>query len=585
MRALSLRALFIGLSAVTTVMLLLLSAAILYLQGLNAAQSEANAVRYQSYLLADELRQSSDDLTRLARTYVVTGDSKWEDQYFEVLAIRNGEQARPEYPERIVWDFEAADQSVPRSEQQVPLRTLMEQAGFTEEEFGLLNEAEANSNQLVHTETVAMNAVKGLFEDSDGNFTVEGEPDREMAVAMMHDQAYHDEKAKIMEPIDEFLGRLDTRTRAQVDRTEAQSGGWLVLIISLSLLTLILLVSGVAFAWRNLISVIGGEPSVVRRSLEALKSGDIKDPIPVSRPDSILGHAEELRQSLTRVVGALGTVSNRLTETAADLTQSGKLTRDEVAGQQGQAEQIATAMTEMSSTAVEVSRNQTEIAQLSSEVTEQSADGLRIIDHNNESIDSMRAKILEVTEAMDKLGVESESIFKIVDVISGIAEQTNLLALNAAIEAARAGEQGRGFAVVADEVRTLASRTQESTMDIQEKVTRLRDRQGEATSVMNEAASQSEQASDYADQVKEKFQRISESFQSLSDMNSQSATAAEEQQSVAADIDQNVARVSGGLAETANRAEELNTAAQLLTSLIRDIQSELEHFKLNTSKT
>lgn len=581
MRALSLRALFVGLSAATAAMMLLLSAAILYLQGLNAAQSEANAARYQSYLLADELRQSSDDLTRLARTYVVTGDSKWEDQYFQVLAIRNGEQPRPQYPERIVWDFEAAGQSVPRSNQQIPLRTLMEQAGFTEEEFALLNEAEANSNQLVYTETVAMNAVKGLFADSDGNFTVEGEADQEMAVSMMHDQAYHNEKARIMRPIDEFMARLDARTRDQVDQAETQSRRWLAVIIGLSLLTLILLLSGVVFAWRNLISVIGGEPAVVRQSLEALKSGDINAPIPVSRPDSILGHAEELRQSLARVVGSLGTVSSRLTETAAELAQSGQLTRDEVAGQQVETEQIATAMTEMSSTAAEVSRNQTEIARLSGEVTEQSADGLRIIDHNNESINSMRVKILEVTEAMDKLNVESESIFKIVDVISGIAEQTNLLALNAAIEAARAGEQGRGFAVVADEVRTLASRTQESTTDIQEKVTRLRDRQADATTVMNEAASQSEQASDYADQVKEKFQRISESFQSLSEMNSQSATAAEEQQFVAADIDQNVARVSGGLADTAGRAEDLNKSAQLLKTLIEDIQSELAHFKSN----
>jgi methyl-accepting chemotaxis protein len=166
--------------------------------------SAAEERRYQSRLLADELRQSSDDLTRLARTYVVTADKRYEDQYWEVLDIRNGKAPRPANYDRIYWDFMAADGVKPRPDgQAVPLQQLMEELGFTEEEFEKLKEAQANSDNLVRMETVAMNAVKGLFDDGLGNFSLKGEPNLEMARQLMHSREYHAEKARIMRPIDE----------------------------------------------------------------------------------------------------------------------------------------------------------------------------------------------------------------------------------------------------------------------------------------------------------------------------------------------------------------------------------------------
>lgn len=165
-------------------------------------QAEANRVtetRYQSYLLADELRQSSDDLTRLARTYVVTGDARYEQQYQDILDIRNGKKPRPAHYERIYWDFVAAGVPVPASTgPAVPLAELMRKAGFSEQEFAKLREAQANSDGLVKTEVIAMNAVKGRFDDGSGNFTKTGPPDLELARAIMHDAAYHSNKAKIM---------------------------------------------------------------------------------------------------------------------------------------------------------------------------------------------------------------------------------------------------------------------------------------------------------------------------------------------------------------------------------------------------
>ena len=128
--------------------------------------------RYQSYLLADELRQSSDDLTRMARTYVVTGDSRYKTYFQKILDIRNGKASRPEKYHGIYWDFMVATGQSPQAyTEPTPLKTLMEKAGFTTKEFGLLRETETESNQLVALETRAMNAMVGLYQNSSGEYT------------------------------------------------------------------------------------------------------------------------------------------------------------------------------------------------------------------------------------------------------------------------------------------------------------------------------------------------------------------------------------------------------------------------------
>jgi methyl-accepting chemotaxis protein len=142
----------------------------------NKAIQSAQEWRLQSSRLTDELRQSSDDLTRLARTYVVTGDPKWEKQYFEVLDIRNGKMSRPDHYDRIYWDFRAADERPAGGGQAVALQTLMKNAGISDAEFDKLKQAQANSDDLVRTETIAMNLVKGLRDDGKGQYMVQGEP-------------------------------------------------------------------------------------------------------------------------------------------------------------------------------------------------------------------------------------------------------------------------------------------------------------------------------------------------------------------------------------------------------------------------
>jgi signal transduction histidine kinase/CheY-like chemotaxis protein len=182
--------------------------------------------RYASNLLADELRQSSDDLTRMARTFAVSGDPKFERMYWEILAIRNGEAPRPRYYERIYWDFVAGDSSFV-TEYDLPtvsLRTRMTQLGFTPAELAKLADAENLSNGLVQSERIAINARKGLFRDSSGQFTVKGAPDSEAAGRLLHDANYHAAKAAIMSPVNDFFELLDSRTSDAVAAAARRAG-------------------------------------------------------------------------------------------------------------------------------------------------------------------------------------------------------------------------------------------------------------------------------------------------------------------------------------------------------------------------
>ncbi|MDJ1157747.1 methyl-accepting chemotaxis protein [Chelatococcus sp. SYSU_G07232] len=181
------------------------------------ATSEAQERKYASYLLADELRQSSDDLTRLARTYVVTGDPSYKKQYMDIVDIRDGKKARPADYHRIYWDFVAGGEASPRpAGRQAPLLTLMQEAGFTQDEFAKLDEAKARSDALIGLETEAMNLVEG--KDKAGKPLAAPDPAR--ARDLVHSRDYHVYKARIMRPIDEFFVKLEQRTQGAVEAAE-----------------------------------------------------------------------------------------------------------------------------------------------------------------------------------------------------------------------------------------------------------------------------------------------------------------------------------------------------------------------------
>lgn len=282
---------------------------------LNSAQSElerAYKTRYISYLLADELRQSSDELTRLARTYVTTGDDKYEKMYFEILDIRNGKKPRPTFYNRIYWDLVLQYGNKPRPDAETAsLKDLMKAAGFTDQEFAKLAEAQANSDGLVKTETIAMNMVKGLYDDGKGNFTVKGEPNFAKAREMMHDNQYHQYKANIMQPILVFQALLDERTQATVEDATSQVDLFTILELIAFALLFVNLVVGARIAFKlyqRMIKLIHTVQTISDRSDFSIRTdGSGSDELAdIGRAINVL--MSLLQQSIAeanRVVGAI----------------------------------------------------------------------------------------------------------------------------------------------------------------------------------------------------------------------------------------------------------------------------------------
>jgi len=171
--------------------------------------------RYNSYLLTTQLRRSSDNLTRLVRTYAATGNPMFEKQFWEVLSIRNGLSPLPVLYDRVYWDFLAVKNGTPpfTSGSNRSLKSLMEAAGFTEEEFSLLEKSQNNSDKLVDLEKIAMNAMKGKYLNDDGEFSIVGTPNQQMAIDLLHSNEYHSAKISIMTPVNQFYEKLDQRTK------------------------------------------------------------------------------------------------------------------------------------------------------------------------------------------------------------------------------------------------------------------------------------------------------------------------------------------------------------------------------------
>jgi PAS domain S-box-containing protein len=177
----------------------------------------AYIMQNKSILLADELRQSSDDLTRVARTYVITGNPMFKEQFQMILDIRNGIKPRPKNYNRIYWDFLTLKGSSPILDGDIiPLKDLMKKAGFLESELSLLYEAKKESDKLTYLETKAMNAIKGIFQDKNGNYIIKSKPDFKMAIDIMHSDEYHKAKIAIMKPIDKFFEAFEKRTNNKI---------------------------------------------------------------------------------------------------------------------------------------------------------------------------------------------------------------------------------------------------------------------------------------------------------------------------------------------------------------------------------
>ena len=360
---------------------------------------------------------------------------------------------------------------------------------------------------------------------------------------------------------------------AVFDRTQWLNVGGFVLIFGL----------GMAFALFMFGRYLFGPLGRLREDMERVTGGDLSTDV---RPEGLcevhaLGRGlaamvERLRKQVSLIQGNAA----ELASAAEELSLVTSETRAGVDRQRNETDQVATAMNEMTSTVQEVSNHAEGAAEAAREADGKTAHGRAVVEQAIERIDALAREIEQAANVIHQLEEESENITRVMDVIQGIAEQTNLLALNAAIEAARAGEQGRGFAVVADEVRTLASRTQESTHEIQQMIERLQSGAGAAVKAMMSAKEQAEETVNQAAGAGTALQEIAEATTAISDMNTQIASAAEEQAQVAEEINRSIARISEIADQTAGGSEQTAQASESLARLAAQLQSVAAQFKV-----
>ncbi len=283
-----------------------------------------------------------------------------------------------------------------------------------------------------------------------------------------------------------------------------------------------------------------------------------------------------LREQVVQIQGHAAELSSAAEELSLVTGQ----TREGVSRQREETDQVAAAMNQMSSTVTEVAGHASGAAEAARDADGKSHEGREVVARTIERIDALAGEIERAAGVIHELESESENITRVMDVIRGIAEQTNLLALNAAIEAARAGEQGRGFAVVADEVRTLASRTQESTQEIQQMIERLQSGAGSAVKVMVSAREQARETVDQAGSAGEALSAIAGATASILEMNTQIAAASEEQAKVAEEINRSISRITEVADQAMAGTEQTAQASESLARLASGLQTVVSRFRV-----
>ncbi|GAA5316038.1 MAG: methyl-accepting chemotaxis protein CtpH [Candidatus Pelagadaptatus aseana] len=334
-----------------------------------------------------------------------------------------------------------------------------------------------------------------------------------------------------------------------------------------------------AFVWFILKKTFLAPLQTLMKNIHDIADGDFSRPIVCDNEDELGKLAvdvESMREQVGNVLSAVQQTASELANASLQINEAAANIANHTGETESYTNQVSTAVDELNGTVQEVASGASNAADSAQVADDSAQEGLGMMEKTTASLSTLSGEVENVAQAMDKLEQDTASVGAVLDVIKGIAEQTNLLALNAAIEAARAGEQGRGFAVVADEVRALAQRTQESTEEIQQIIETVQNGASAAVRAMSTSKEQTLNTVELANSASASISEITNSVGSIRDMNNQIATAAEEQSYAAGEIHKNVGSMAG-LAkeahETAQRttsiANNLDGAAAQLTDLIQ----------------
>ncbi|WP_121358077.1 DUF1631 family protein [Pseudomonas aeruginosa] len=374
---------------------------------------------------------------------------------------------------------------------------------------------------------------------------------------------------------DAVLGYLDTQLQKRLQQVRTQM---LLLVAALAVVfaAILYLYGGFYVSTRATLKDLG-------RMMERVAGGDMTVSFQARSRDEL----GELGQSFNESVAKIHDLIERVSQTVGEVERQtlrvesvSAESNQAVAGQRSQIEQVATAMNQMAATAQEVARSAAMAVSSANSVNQETLSGRSLVESQVGSIQRLAGEIDQSVAAINRLASDSASISQVLDVIKGIAEQTNLLALNAAIEAARAGEQGRGFAVVADEVRTLAKRTQQSTAEIEQMILRLQGGVDAAVKAMGSSHHTADGTVNESAQVQQALENILGAVGMIVDQNQQIAAAAEQQTAVAHDIDQNIVEINQAGERTAEGASQTERASRELGAQVTQLKRLIGAFRV-----
>ncbi|MEE4133729.1 methyl-accepting chemotaxis protein [Pseudomonas viridiflava] len=349
----------------------------------------------------------------------------------------------------------------------------------------------------------------------------------------------------------------------------------IALLVAATLLTLV-------FAWM-LIKSITTPIAVALHAAETIAQGNLTQPIKVDGTDEAGRLLQAMKTMQDKLRDTLQRISGSATQLASAAEELNAVTDESARGlvqQNNEIEQAATAVNEMTSAVEEVARNATSTSEASRNATASAGDGRDLVLETVGAIERMSGDVKETAELIGNLANESRDIGKVLDVIRGLADQTNLLALNAAIEAARAGEAGRGFAVVADEVRALAHRTQQSTSEIERMIGSIQGGTEQAVTSMRNSTERAESTLSIAKGAGMALDTINIAVEEINERNLVIASAAEEQAQVAREVDRNLVNIRDLSAQSTTGANQTSAASTELSRLAVDLNSMVGRFSL-----
>ncbi|NWB29473.1 methyl-accepting chemotaxis protein [Pseudomonas gingeri] len=377
----------------------------------------------------------------------------------------------------------------------------------------------------------------------------------------------------------DIVSRSDDLYQIQLDRRDGESAQARSLQLGSTLLALLVGILAAVIITRQITRPIRETLGVVER----IASGDLTQNLIVTRRDELGVLQQGIQRMGSTLRDLISGIRDGVTQIASAAEELSAVTEQTSAGvnsQKIETDQVATAMHEMTATVQEVARNAEEASLAAAAADGEAREGDRVVGEAIAQIERLATEVLRSTEAMTVLQQESDKIGSVMDVIKAVAEQTNLLALNAAIEAARAGEAGRGFAVVADEVRGLAQRTQKSTEEIEGLVAALQNGTQQVATVMNNSRSLTDSSVELTRKAGTSLENITRTVSNIQSMNQQIAAAAEQQSAVAEEISRSIINVRDVSEQTAAASDETAASSVELARLGNQLQMMVSHFRV-----